>query len=58
MSEKDEKKLDGSIGQPFPRRKLVYAAPMLMSRRMFYSQSQCNKAGGQGEECKALPGNS
>jgi hypothetical protein len=38
------------------RRRLVYAAPVLMSRRMFYKASGCGKSTeGQGP-CKDLQG--
>jgi len=57
--DRDNSKVEGSAtATPFSRRKLVYAAPALMSRRIFYSQTTCSKAGGQNQECRSLPGTS
>ena len=38
------------------RRKLVYVAPMLMSKRMFYRATQCGKVhGGAQSPCTSSP---
>jgi hypothetical protein len=56
MDERDRKSEKPSAEAPqegvLSRRKLVYAAPMLMSRRMFYRASGCLKHSGQGGICK------
>ncbi len=43
------------LSEPLSRRKLLYAAPAFMTRKMFYSQAQCNKQMGQTTECSAFP---
>ena len=40
------------------RRKLLYAAPAFMTRKMFYSQVLCGKHGSQGPDCASLPNSS
>jgi hypothetical protein len=51
-----EKDQDGEETQEkdlLSRRKLVYVAPVLMSKRMFYRASGCVKHSGQNSLCNA-----
>jgi hypothetical protein len=55
----DDKNRDGApesvVAQPFSRRKMLYAAPAILTRKMFYSHGLCGKQGTQGGECVGLP---
>ncbi len=46
---KDDEKAAAPGG--FSRRKLFYAAPAFLTRKMFYAQGTCQKAGSQTFEC-------
>lgn len=50
-SSSDEKSDDGQIG----RRKLLYAAPAIMSQSMFYALAGCGKAQPQQINCFRVP---
>jgi hypothetical protein len=55
MNERDREKGEPTARAPeeemLSRRKLVYAAPLLMSKRLFYRASGCLKHSGQGGIC-------
>ena len=44
-----------SSGVARSRRKLLYAAPAFMTRKMFYAAVLCGKQGSQGPDCASLP---